>query len=311
MQNIQAELDRLRERIAARRNDTAVLEDLRLQEEACRREAEERNIQWNKEQRDVDRLETVSLSSIWAALRGSKDEDMDRERAEAYAARLRYQEAERQLAEVRSEILERQRRIREAESCEAQYEALMREKEARLRTQDPTLAEKLAELERREMALTARRKELGEAVDAGRQALFQLDGALGSLDDAEGWGTWDVFGGGLLTDMMKYDKLDEAQRRMAGVQSALRRYQAELADVAQAVDFTLQSDGFLRATDIWFDNIFSDMTVLDNIRRSRDQLWDLRNRIDGLQRRLEADQEEAESELASLRQTRNEAVFRA
>ena len=98
MWDYQRELNELRERIAALRNDTAVLEDLRRQEEVCRREAEERSAQWSREQRDVDRLEKVSLSSIWASLRGSRDGDMDRERAEAWAARLRYQEAERQLA---------------------------------------------------------------------------------------------------------------------------------------------------------------------------------------------------------------------
>lgn len=174
MRDYQRELDALRERMAQRREDQAVLERLRRQEEDCRREVEARAARLGKEERDVEKLEKLTVSSILASLRGSKDEDMDRERAEAYAARLRLQEAERQLSEVRDEILDRQRRITENKNCEAEYEALLREKEAELRKTDPVLAEKLADLERWELELTARRKELREAEEAGKQVLFQL-----------------------------------------------------------------------------------------------------------------------------------------
>ena len=61
--------------------------------------------------------------------------------------------------------------------------------------------------------------------------LRQTEAVYGSLNSAGNWGTWDVLGGGLLTDMMKYSRLDDAQRGMEQLQSALRRYRAELADV--------------------------------------------------------------------------------
>lgn len=311
MRDYQRELDALRERMAQRREDQAVLECLRRQEEDCRREVEARGARLNKEERNVEKLEKLTISSILASLRGSKDEDMDRERAEAYAARLRYQEAERQLAEVREEILERQRRIQENADCEAEYEALLREKEAELRKSDPALAEKLAELERRELELTARQKELREAEEAGRQALFQLDGAIGHLEDAEGWGTWDVFGGGLLSDVMKYSRLDDAQRQLGEVGSALRRYRAELEDVARTVEFDVKPDNFTQTADIFFDNMFTDWAVLDRIRRSRDQLLDLESRVQSIQDGLLRDLEGTEAELEALRTERNELVRKA
>lgn len=311
MRNYQRELDMLRERIAQWREDQTVLERLRLQEEDWRREVETRTTRLSKEERDVEKLEKLTISSILASLRGSKDEDMDRERAEAYTARLRLQEAERQLAEVREEILDRQRRIAENKNCEAEYEALLREKEAELRRRDPALAEKLADLERGELELTARRKELREAEEAGQQVLFQLNAALGHLEDAEGWGTWDVFGGGLVSDVMKYSRLDDAQQQLTGVTSALRRYRTELEDVARTVEFNMKHDDFTQTMDIWFDNIFTDLAVLDRIRQSRDQLLDLESRVRGIQEGLTWDLEKVETELNALRTERDELVRKA
>ena len=311
MRDYQKELETLRERIAQRREDMAVLESLRRQEEVCHREVETRTLQWNWEERDVEKLETLTLSSIFASLRGSKDEDIDREKAEAYAARLKLQEAERQLSEVQEEILNRQRRIQENDGCERAYQALLREKEEELRREDAVLAKKLSDLERRELEITAQRKELREAVSAGKQVLFQLDASLGKLGDAEGWSTWDVFGGGLVSDVMKYCRLDEAQQQISSVQSALRRYQSELADVAQTVEFGLQQDGFTQTMDIWFDNIFADWAVLDSIRRSKDELMGVENRVQSIQWKLEQELQETETELDNLKRQRNELVRRA
>ncbi len=311
MRDYQRELDALRERMAQRREDQAVLECLRRQEEDCRREVEARTAQLGKEERDVEKLERLTISSILASLRGSKDEDMDRERAEAYAARLRLQEAERQLSEVREEILDRQRRITKNKNCEAEYEALLREKEGELRKSDPALAEKLAALEGQELELTARQKELREAEEAGRQVLFQLNGALDHLEEAEGWGTWDVFGGGLVSDMMKYSRLDDAQQQLCEVASALRRYRAELADVARTVEADVKPDNFTQTMDIWFDNFFSDWAVLDRIRQSREQLLNLESQVRGIQEGLKWDLEKTEAELEALRNERDELVRKA
>ena len=311
MRDYQRELEALREKIARRRDDIAVLESLRRQEEDCRREVEERYAQWDREQGDVERLERLTFSAILSALRGSKDEDMAREKAEAYAAQLRLQEAERQLSEVQAEILDRQRRIQENADCQRTYEALLREKEGELRKAGPVLADQLEKLERQELELTARKRELNEALAAGQQALFCLDAAIGKLDSAEGWGTWDVLGGGLLSDMMKYSRLDEAQSQMEQLRSALRHYQAELADVERMIPFDVRPDGLLSTVDVLFDNIFADWAVLDRISQSKSQLLTVESRIRSIQNGMEQELAETEERLAAICEERNERVHRA
>lgn len=300
MRDYQKELEALREEIARRREDTAVLGRLQKQESACARTAEQRLREWDKEHRDVERMERVSLSSVWASLRGTKEEDLRREKAEEQTALLKLQEAERLLEEVQAEIEERHRRLQETDGCEQRYDALLREKEQVYRHRDPALAARLAELEREKLDITARRRELLEAQDAGRQALGSIQSALGSLDSAAGWSTWDVLGGGLISDVMKYSHMDEAQRLMESAQSALRRYQAELADVAMTASFDLQPGGLTRTMDIFFDNIFSDWAVRDRIGQSSNHLAYVENQVGRIQVQLDLELDETKTALDAL-----------
>jgi len=311
MRDYQRELEELREKIARRREDAAVLNRLLKQESALRETAEFRRAEWDREHRDVERMERVSLSSVWASLRGTKEEDLRREKAEEQAALLKLQEAERQLEEVRGEIQRRRDRLRQNEDCERRYEALLREKEQEYRSKDPVLAEKLAELEQRKLGVTSHRRELQEAFEAGRQALGHLRSALSSLDSAAGWSTWDVLGGGLISDAMKYSHMDDAQRLMQTAQSSLRRYRAELADVAVSASFDLQPGGLTRTMDIFFDNIFSDWAVRDRIEQTRSQLSHIVDQVGRIQARLELELDETKRTLDALEREWKELIAKA
>ena len=311
MRDYQKELDALREQIAQRREDMRLLEQLCRQEKQCEQEVASRMTQWSKEERDVEKLEKFTLSAVWAALRGNKDEELDREKAEAYAARLRLQEAERQRDEIRYEIRMRQDRIKASETCEQRYETVLREKAEDVRKTNPILAEKLSELEQRELGLTSRRKELQEALAAGRQTLDHVRSVIVDLDDAEGWSTWDILGGGLIADAMKYSSMDEAQKKIEWVQSDLRRYEAELADVAQTAVVDLQPDGFLQFADFFWDNIFADFAVRDHIYQSQDWMQGLKHQVERIQTGLEQELDEAERGLKALQDEKNELIRKA
>lgn len=62
--------------------------------------------------------------------------------------------------------------------------------------------------------LKVQKRELLEAINAGKTALHTVNEVLETLDNAEGWSTWDVMGGGLGVDLAKYEELDNAQEQM-------------------------------------------------------------------------------------------------
>ena len=58
------------------------------------------------------------------------------------------------------------------------------------------------------------KKEIHEAIAAGERALNSLYAVQDKLKSARGWGMIDLFGGGLLTDMVKHSKMNDASRCM-------------------------------------------------------------------------------------------------
>ncbi|HEY0950145.1 hypothetical protein, partial [Nocardioides sp.] len=138
-------------------------------------------------------------------------------------------------------------------------------------------------------------KEVREAAAAGEHAAAALARAGEVLGSAGNWATYDTFfGGGMLTDMVKYDKMDEAQRLLHDADQALRRLSVELADVGMTtVVQGLSVDGLTRALDVWFDNIFTDWSVKSRItdaaRRTDEAaraVHEIRTRLAGRDREL-------------------------
>ena len=286
MREFDAELKDLRERIARLRRNMVRLETLRGQEAEALADAERLRRVWSAEQKDVEDLGRLSFASIAAKLSGRGEERLEREEAEACAARMKYDAAERQLAEIRQEIAGCEAELRADQGCEARFQQVLEEKREALKLENSAAAERIIAMEERLAELQSRLRELEEARSAGEDVRRRLDQVLASLGSAENWGTWDVIGGGLLTDMMKYSRLDEAQHSMEQMQSALRRYRRELADVAALHIGDFRPDGFTWTLDVLFDNIFFDWSVLEQISNSRDRVEDLRRQVGRTQGQL-------------------------
>lgn len=54
--------------------------------------------------------------------------------------------------------------------------------------------------------------EIYEAIDAGERALRSLKEAQQYLNSAGTWGLFDMFGGNLITGLMKHSKINNASR---------------------------------------------------------------------------------------------------
>lgn len=204
-----------RARLAKLRRQEALVEDERRQAEA---EAEQLLRELEREERDVRRLEGVSLTALLASLAGRREERLEQERQEAAVARLRY-EAARQRAEELAAELERIRQ--EAESLaqvEETYARLLAEKEQVMLRTGGEGAKKLLQLAEREQQHRFREKEIEDARRAGREAEAALQEVEASLESAHDWATWDVLGGGWISTAIKHSHLDEARSRLQRAQ---------------------------------------------------------------------------------------------
>jgi hypothetical protein len=115
-------------------------------------------------------------------------------------------------------------------------------------------------------------REKREAVEAGYRALQSLNNAKAELNSAKNWGLVDLFGGGTITGLIKYSKMNNAQRYMEQAKYDLSRFGKELNDVNMVCDLNMDVGGFLTFADFFFDGVVADWLVQDRINEARRQV---------------------------------------
>ena len=263
------DLKQLKEQTVQKKKAEAELTDLLSQKKELTEKLIGLEKIMRKEEKDVERLERGSLAAVFLEMLGKKEERISKEEQEARAAVLKYETAKEELAMVDREIAVREGKIRELSGCEARYDAAFQQKLQTVRLENSEQAEALLTLETEMYRLESEIRETKEAITAGEKALQTVGEALDSLDHANGWATWDAFGGGgLLTDMAKHDHLDDAQAKINRLQVELRAFKTELADVKLHVDVKVKIEEFLKFADFFFDGLFSNLAVKDKIEKS-------------------------------------------
>jgi hypothetical protein len=184
------------------------------------------------EQRDVERLASFSLARLLATVRGGREQTLDRERAEAEAARYRMAQATHQLDALTAQLAVVEARLVATSTAPGTYAMLLDRREQRLLTDGSGPARRLAEIAERRGRLDAELKELTEAETAARAATKALSEARRILRSADNWSAADTFlGGGVLSSMAKHNRLDDAAARAAEADRRLALLRAELRDV--------------------------------------------------------------------------------
>lgn len=129
LEDINAELEQVRQKLDRAWKLSAVMEDLKAQHEERKRAAEEALKVLYREQEDVEELERLSFASFLARIRGEQAERLDQERREAVAAKARYDVARRDLEDLEARFQAAQKERAGLEGLRGRWKALMEEKE--------------------------------------------------------------------------------------------------------------------------------------------------------------------------------------
>ncbi|MDA8323858.1 MAG: hypothetical protein M0030_29170 [Actinomycetota bacterium] len=228
--------------------------------------------QYALEEEDVSRLEHLSFARVVASLKGSRASDLERERAEADAARLHVADAQSRLDALQAELRSVSDELRQLASAPEDYAAALAAKE-RLLTEsgDPRRA-RLLDLAEEKGRLTAEVAEIDRALrDAGAAelALSQVGQILAS---AKSWNTYDTFfGGGLMADIAEHNRLDQAARAAAEADRRMSVLRTELAEIETAASPSgpLAISSTTKFVDMWFGNIFTDLAIRSRIQQAQ------------------------------------------
>ena len=301
-------IDALTAAQARRKQLDAQIEELHRQRGERQAKVDETAQSFRKEQDDVDKLEKGGVHAFLLTLIGHKEERLDKERREALAAKLQYDQARSDLEYLENKLNGLIRERDGLRDAPEQLEALWTEKAELVKAMGGQTGARLVELDRQLSDVTHQQKEVQEALSAGENAKRLLGQVQDDLDSARSWGTWDMLGGGLIATMAKHDRLDSAQSSIRAAQRALSDFRTELADVSQLQVPSIQIGEFATFADYFFDGIFSDWYVQSSIKKAQEGVSEVHMKLTAVLRDLEAASQDLNDQQASLKREREELL---
>lgn len=304
MQQLNLQIHQLQEQSAAFENlrgELGSLEKKRIMLEqqvyATKREKDER-------QSELNQMQTGKLNTFLSKIIPGREKKLEVCRMMADEAAAKYDTAIHALIENTDQIHKLERQVSNGHQARLKLDSLIAQKAALIQQTGGDLAQALADLDNRLYTLSQRRTELDQAVQAGRGALATIDSIIDKLQNAQNWGTFDIVGGGLITDIAKHSNLDDASQLTYTLQKQIHAFQKELSDISIHADFSIEVSDFMKFADFAFDGLIADWLVLDKINSSLSQATHTRNQIASAIHMLEPLQQECVSDHDQTRRQR-------
>jgi hypothetical protein len=220
-----------------------------------------------KEESDVKKLESKSLTALFSGALGTKEQKLQKEQQEFVAAQLKYDKCASSISFLKRDIKLLKEKIKRLGDPKFDYYQLLKAKEDIVKNKN---YKEYTALVDHSVDLKSQRKEIGEAIAAGEEVQHELNKVLKALKSAGNWGTFDLLGGGLLATAVKHSKIDNAKRSVHQVQHLMDRFYRELSDVDKLANSNLNIEigTFDTFADYFFDGLIFDWIVQSKIKRS-------------------------------------------
>lgn len=178
---------KLCEEIAIKNKIDPILSDLYAKRDELESALKDLGTSLQKEQADVEKLEGVTVSSVFYTVIGQKERKLEKEKAEAFDAEEKFSEIQDQLDEINEEITKHERELRAVRGCDLRYVRLLPQIIDEIKAIDSPAAKAIIDtvdsLTRIEAKLTA----LDEALALCTEALNNAKAAEKSLAISENY----------------------------------------------------------------------------------------------------------------------------
>lgn len=285
-----------------------ILVDLRNQLFEVNRKEVKYAVQLDLELEDVEQLNKKGFTSLIYSLIGSKEDKELKEKQEVIEAQSKLDEVRQQKEDINHRITVLQGEKQKYSTCEREYNELYKEKYDILK-RNTTEYQQIFDLEASLTICKNNMKELDEAISSGVLVLDRLLDAESSLNSASGWGTWDLLGGGLISDFAKHSHIDNAKAAIVDVEKLLTEFRSELADIEMNTTITIDITGFTKFADFFFDGIIADWIVQSRIKDSLNSVLQAKSNVDEILIRLKQMQSSEENKISYIKQQINRYIM--
>lgn len=221
----------------------------------------------------------MSIASVFYSILGTLDEHIEKERREALAAKLKYDQVIKDLDDIKYQISKLSSEQLDYVDCQKEYDYLYGLKKQELMRENGETAHKILTLNDSLNFSRINHKEIKEAITVGEKVLDSLNSALDNLNSAEGWGTWDILGGGLISDLVKHSHIDDAKVEIENTQGLLRQFKTELIDISISSDISIETEGFAKFADFFFDGLIADWFMQSRINESQESVSSVKSQV--------------------------------
>ena len=273
------------------------------------REVQRFQQQLNKEQATYEKLQTPSIINYLRSWTGKQDELREQNLNKIATTELKHIEAQlmqENLQDDLTDLLHKINAINESDMTE-QLKDIRAKMEVWLMQHAPDESAKLTAIMEEQLLSQRLLIEIKEAIDAGNQAHKFLAAASKKINEADGYSTWDLLGGGFIATALKHSSLDESNSAVHEAQIALQRFKNELLDIQEIrhEDMHVKVDGLVHFADYFFDDIFSEWSVHSKIATAKQQINTIIGDVSNTIRDLHLKRNVVEDKLSALAQEKD------
>ena len=255
----------------------------------------------SKEKKDVDKLESFSLSSIYYKMKGNIDEKISKEKFEFLEAQAKYIECDDYLKRLLSNKQSILKEISQLGDLDLKYNDLVEKSSDYILSLNNEKSKKVSDILSKIKFVSIENKEIQEALFEGDNLIPYIDNAISALNSAKSWGIYDMMGGDLIATMAKRSKMNDASNALNSIKIMLSKYNSELNDLSQNISISLNLNGFSGFMDYFFDNFFTDYFIQGKINSALNSSIKLKNNVLNIQNKLTNSLNINQVELESLK----------
>ena len=246
--------------------------------------------QLNKEKKQMDDLNKLSISNIFTSIFKNKKSKKENQEKEYLDAKVKYEKQLLIVNSLREKIKIKRNELDKIENCEEEYDKLMDEKINVLKLQgDYFTKEKIRLLDEKLNEYLKINEDIRKTHKLGKNLLEEVKLAKHDLEWSKKWGKDDMVAKESMSSIAKQNKIRKVKLKFENIEKLINQFNKELEDIKIN---NLEFSNITFAMDIFFDNIFTDISVQRQINDSIEDIERLEDKVQNILYKLQIKNEE-------------------
>ena len=246
--------------------------------------------QLNKEKKQMEDLNKLSISNIFTSIFKNKKSKKENQEKEYLDAKVKYEKQLLIVNSLREKIKIKRNELDKIENCEEEYDKLMDEKINVLKLQgDYFTKEKIRLLDEKLNEYLKINEDIRKTHKIGKNLLEEVKLAKHDLEWSKKWGKVDMVAKDSMSSIAKQNKIRKVKLKFENIEKLINQFNKELEDIKIN---NLEFSNITFAMDIFFDNIFTDISVQRQINDSIEDIERLEDKVQNILYKLQIKNEE-------------------